>query len=134
MAIEQAGGSNLSGLIHHSDRGVQYCCDLYVEELQKHNILISMTEDYKPTDNSIAERVNETIKYESIYRQERRFETNEEALESIKRFIEFYNGRRPHYSIGLQTPNAVHEQTGEQKKMWKNKIYRRNVQSLRINP
>ena len=134
MAIEQAGGSDLSGLIHHSDRGVQYCCDLYVEELQKHNILISMTEDYKPTDNSIAERVNETIKNESIYRQERRFETNEEALESIKRFIEFYNGRRPHYSIGLQTPNAVHEQTGEQKKMWKNKIYRRNVQSLRINP
>ena len=134
MAIEQAGGSNLSGLIHHSDRGVQYCCDLYVEELQKHNILISMTEDYKPTDNSIAERVNETIKYESTYRQERRFETNEEALESIKRFIEFYNGRRPHYSIGLQTPNAVHEQTGEQKKMWKNKVYRRNVQSLRINP
>ena len=50
MAISQAGSGDLSGLIHHSDRGVQYCCDLYVEELQKHNILISMTEDYKPTD------------------------------------------------------------------------------------
>ena len=134
MAVEQAGGGNLSGLIHHSDRGVQYCCDLYVGELQKHNIQISMTEDYKPTDNGVAERVNETIKYESTYRQERRFATYEEALEQIERFIQFYNSRRPHYSIGLQTPNVVHEQTGEQKKMWKSRIFRRNEQGLQINP
>jgi len=133
MAIEQAGGGDLSGLVHHSDRGVQYCCDLYVEELQKHNILISMTEDYKPTDNGIAERINETIKYESIYRQERRFDTYEEALEHIKRFIDFYNCRRPHYSIGLQTPNAVHEQIGEQKKMWKTKFYGSSEHTMRIN-
>ena len=57
-----AGGGDLSGLIHHSDRGIQYCCDLYVEELQKHGIQISMTEDYKPTDNALAERVNGIIK------------------------------------------------------------------------
>lgn len=93
-----------------------------------------MTEDYKPTDNGVAERVNETVKYESIYRQERRFATYEEAMEQIRRFILFYNSRRPHYSIGLQTPNVAHEQTGEQKKMWKNKIYRRNEQSFEINP
>ena len=134
MAIEQAGGGDLPGLIHHSDRGVQYCCDLYVEELQKHNILISMTEDYKPTDNGVAERVNETVKYESVYRQERRFVSYEEALEQIRRFILFYNSKRPHYSIGLQTPNVAHEQTGVQKKMWKNKIYSRNEQSLQIYP
>jgi transposase InsO family protein len=134
MAIGQAGGSDLSGLIHHSDRGVQYCCDLYVEELLKHNISISMTEDYKPTDNGIAERMNETIKYESAYRQERRFETYEEALEQIRRFVDFYNGRRPHMSIGNQTPDVAHGQTGEQKKMWKNKIYRKNEQGLQINP
>ena len=118
MAIEQAGGGDLSGLIHHSDRGVQYCCDLYVEELQRHNIQISMTEDYKPTDNGIAERVNGIIKGESLYRQERRFETYENALEQIRRFVDFYNSRRPHYSIGMQTPNVVHEQTGKQRKMW----------------
>ena len=93
-----------------------------------------MTEDYKPTDNGIAERVNGIIKGESIYRQERRFATYEEARESIGRFILFYNSRRPHYSIGLQTPDAVHGQTGEQKKMWKNKIYRRNEQGLQANP
>jgi transposase InsO family protein len=55
MAIGQAGGGDLTRLVHHSDRGVQYCCDLYVEEMQRHGILISMTEDYKPTDNGIAE-------------------------------------------------------------------------------
>ena len=90
MAIEQAGGGALFGLIHHSDRGIQYCCDLYVEELQKHGIQISMTEDYKPTDNALAERVNGIIKGESVYRQDRRFETYEEALEQIERFILFY--------------------------------------------
>ena len=134
MAIEQAGGGDLSGLIHHSDRGIQYCCDLYVEELQKYGIQISMTEDYKPTDNALAERVNGIIKDESVYRQDRRFETYEEALEQIERFILFYNSKRPHYSIGLQTPNDAHEQTGEQKKMWKTKIYQKNDQSLQINP
>ena len=134
MAIGQAGGGDLSGLIHHSDRGVQYCCDLYVEELQRHGILISMTEDYKPTDNGIAERVNGIIKGESIYRQERRFATYGEALEHIRRFIAFYNGRRPHMSIGNQTPDSVHQQQGEQRKMWKTKSYQKNHESLQINP
>ena len=92
-----------------------------------------MTEDYKPTDNGIAERVNGIIKGESIYRQEGRFETYGEALEHIGRFILFYNSRRPHYSIGLQTPDAAHKQTGEQKRMWKDKIDGRNEQNLRIN-
>ena len=128
MAIEQACGDDLSGLIHHSDRGVQYCCGLYVDELQKHGIRISMTEDYKPTDNGIAERVNGIIKGESIYRQERRFATYGEALEHIRRFIAFYNGRRPHMSIGNQTPDCVHQQQGVQRKMWKKKIYQKKVE------
>ena len=53
-----------------------------MEELQKYSIQISMTEDYKPTDNALAERVNGIIKSESVYRQERRFEAYEEALEA----------------------------------------------------
>ena len=93
-----------------------------------------MTEDYKPTDNALAERVNGIIKSESAYRQDRRFETFEEALEQIGLFIIFYNSKRLHYSIGLQTPNDAHGQTGEQKKMWKTKIYQKNGQSLRTNP
>jgi transposase InsO family protein len=54
-----------------------------------------MTEDYKPTDNGIAERVNGIIKGESVYRHACRFTTYEEAFEQIKRFVHFYNGQRP---------------------------------------
>ena len=60
-----------------------------------------MTEDYKPTDNAIAERVNGILKTEVIYR-ERRFKTYQDALERISGFILFYNDTRPHYSIGIQ--------------------------------
>ena len=62
-----------------------------------------MTEDYKPTDNAIAERVNGILKTEVIYR-ERRFKTYQDALERISGFILFYNDTRPHYSIGMKAP------------------------------
>ena len=55
QAVAMRGSDSLKGLIHHSDRGVQYCCDDYVAMLQSHDISISMTEDYNPTDNAIAE-------------------------------------------------------------------------------
>lgn len=101
QAISQAkvmyGSENLNGLIHHSDRGVQYCCDSYVNMLQRHNITISMTEDYKPTDNAIAERVNGIIKVESVYR--RKFTDIDHARSIIGKYIDFYNNRRPHMSI-----------------------------------
>lgn len=118
MAIGQATADELQGLIHHSDRGVQYCCNAYTDELKKYGIRISMTEDYKPTDNAIAERVNGILKTEVIYR-ERRFKTYGDALERISGFILFYNDTRPHYSIGMKTPSEVHTQTGPQKVMWK---------------
>lgn len=126
MAIEQTGRDDLSGLIHHSDRGVQYCCDMYTEELQRHNIRISMTEDYKPTDNAIAERVNGIIKTEYIYPQEHRFVDVKEAREKIGSFIGFYNDGRPHASIGNKTPSLVHGQSGKQKRCWKAKVYGKN--------
>ena len=125
MAIEQAvamsGSKSIKGLIHHSDRGVQYCCDAYVALLQAYDISISMCEDYKPTDNAIAESVNGKIKVESVYRQ--RFNSFEHAYRVIERFIHFYNYRRPHMSIGYKIPAVVHLEQGEQKRMWKNKIY-----------
>ena len=61
QAISQAGDILPDTLIHHSDRGVQYCCDEYVETLRKHHIRISMTEDSAPTDNAIAERTSPSI-------------------------------------------------------------------------
>ena len=125
MAIEQAvamsGSESLKGLIHHSDRGVQYCCDAYVAMLKAHEITISMCEDYKPTDNAIAESVNGRIKMESVYRT--RFNSYDHAYSVIGRYIHFYNYRRPHMSIGYKIPAVAHLEQGEQKRMWKNKIY-----------
>jgi transposase InsO family protein len=121
QAVAMSGSESLKGLIHHSDRGVQYCCDAYVALLQAYDISISMTEDYKPTDNAIAESVNGKIKVESVYRQ--RFNSFEHAYRVIERFIHFYNYRRPHMSIGYKIPAVVHLEQGEQKRMWKNKIY-----------
>ena len=122
MAIDQAvalrGSDDLTGLIHHSDRGVQYCCDAYVTMLKEHGITISMTEDYKPTDNAIAERFNGILKVESVYPQ-RLLPTFEYARNFIPRFIQFYNYRRPHMSIGYKAPAVAHMEQGEQKKMWK---------------
>ena len=117
-AISQAQGCDLSQLIHHSDRGVQYCCNDYINELNRYSIKISMTEDYKPTDNGIAERVNGIIKTEKLYRQPL-YDSIKDARKAIGRFIDFYNNRRPHMSIGYQTPSQVHLQSGPQKKKWK---------------
>lgn len=77
-----------------------------------------MTEDYKPTDNGIAERVNGIIKTEKLYRQNLYSNIND-ARDGIGRFISFYNEQRPHMSIGYQTPSQVHEQSGPQEKKWK---------------
>ena len=129
MAIDQAaamrGSDMLAGLIHHSDRGVQYCCDAYVSMLKKHGIAISMTEDYKPTDNAIAERFNGILKVESVYPQ-KQLPTLEHAQRLIPRFINFYNNSRPHMSIGYKMPAVAHMEQGEQKRMWKKRIYRQN--------
>lgn len=126
--------ADLAGLVHHSDRGVQYCCDMYVEKLQEYHISISMTEDYKPTDNAIAERVNGTIKTERVYVQKHRFKDLGEARKGIAEFIDFYNNRRPHMSIGMQTPSVAHRQHGEQKKYCKKKIYSQNTNYVPTNP
>lgn len=122
QAVEMGGIECLAKLIHHSDRGVQYCCDAYVAMLKDHGIAISMTEDYKPTDNAIAERLNGILKTEGIYLRKQP-SSIEDALVFISRFIQFYNCQRPHMSIGYKTPTEAHLEHGEQKKMWNNKIY-----------
>ena len=119
MAISQVTADALLGLTHHSDRGVQYCCNAYTNLLNQYGIKISMTEDYKPTDNAIAERVNGTLKTEVVYR-EKRFKNFEDAKERISQFIDFYNNLRPHGSIGYKVPSEVYVETGMQKRMWNN--------------
>ncbi len=122
QAIKQAETAAISGLIHHSDRGSQYCCDLYVQTLTDHQIAISMTEDYKPTDNAIAERVNGIIKQEWLYKMEQ-FESLEEVEKKIGQIIDFYNTKRPHMSNNMLTPEVAHKGTGVLKRCWKNKVY-----------
>lgn len=103
MGIKHAENADLSQLIHHSDRGSQYCCNAYIERLKSVNASISMTEDYKPTDNAIAERVNGIIKQEWLYRM-RRPQNLDEAKILIHNIVDFYNNSRPHMSNNMLTP------------------------------
>ena len=112
QAIGKAQKYDLAKLIHHSDRGSQYCCNGYVNLLQSYKVNISMTEDYKPTDNAIAERVNGIIKVEWLYRQPR-FKSRKDAQEKLARIICFYNTRRPHMSNKMLTPEQKRMQYEE---------------------
>ena len=117
MATRNAG-CDLKGLIHHSDRGCQYCCEKYVKLLQDNGIEISMTQDGDPRDNAIAERVNGILKTEWLY--DDHFIGFEDAYRRIAEVINLYNNKRPHLSLNYKTPAEAHLETGEQKRVWKN--------------
>ena len=109
QAISHAGGGNLCGTIHHSDRGVQYCCDEYITLLKEHHIRVSMTEDSNPTDNGMAERVNGIIKNEFL----EPLPTPKNLLEAIPlvdHAIHTYNTLRPHLNLNMRTPAQVYEE------------------------
>lgn len=108
---------NITGLIHHSDRGVQYCCDAYVKLLQDKKIKISMTENGDPLENAIAERVNGILKGELL---EEVFPSFELAQRDVAIACSTYNHLRPHGSIDNLKPAEAHQKTGEIKKRWKN--------------
>ncbi len=118
MALKQRQNKTLN-LIHHSDRGVQYCCNAYVKLLQKNEVKISMTQTGDPKENAIAERVNKTIKGEFTTEQQINYKDIETAKIDVKKIIDYYNSRRPHRSIDMLTPNEAHTQTGELKRKWK---------------
>ena len=118
MALATIDDDTASRLIHHSDRGCQYCSNEYVSELKKRHVNISMTQSGDPLENAIAERANGILKVEWLYKM--KISTREECRTILDRIIDFYNTQRPHMSIGMQTPEAVHLQTGEQRRCWKN--------------
>jgi len=118
-ALKNLGKSNALNLIHHSDRGVQYCCHAYVNLLQKKQIKISMTQTGDPLENAIAERINKTIKEEFTSDKQINFSNIDIAKTEIKKFINFYNKERPHRSIEWLTPNQAHIRQGELKRVWK---------------
>ncbi len=107
-----------NSLIHHSDRGIQYCSSEYVKVLQMNNIKISMTETSEPTDNAIAERINGILKEE--YLEHHTAKTLAQAKDVLKESIRLYNEDRPHMSIGMLTPQIVHHNNVTSEKLWKN--------------
>mgnify|MGYP001090862101 CR=1 FL=1 len=108
-ALQMAFNSRLypfRPLIHHSDRGIQYCCDAYVKALQNSKTSISMTQDGCPYDNAIAERLNGILKSElGLYDT---FESFKSACEMVHQAVRKYNQIRPHLSCELQTPMYRH--------------------------
>lgn len=104
LAIAERITLGFDRLIHHSDRGVQYASNEYVDRLQSLGIKISMTESGNPRENAFAESFMKTLKVEEVYLKE--YETFEEAHRNIKQFIEeVYNAKRLHSSIGYVPPN-----------------------------
>lgn len=122
-AVSRLDASELSGLIHHSDRGTQYTSKEYTDYLRKHQIRISMTESGNPKENAEAERLNNTIKNELLCNE--RFYSFDSMYRSIKRAVEFFNTERPHLSLNMMTPDEASRCTGEQTLLWTSR--RRNA-------
>jgi len=94
-----------AGLIHHSDRGSQYCSNEYVQLLKKHNVNISMTEQNHCYENAMAERVNGILKDEFYLDQ--CFSNLQLASKACDNAIKIYNTKRLHLSLGYKTPEKV---------------------------
>ena len=104
QAIQQCPDCN--GLIHHSDRGLQYCSKEYVKQLKSQNIEISMAEAGNCYENALAERMNGILKQE--YGLEETFDNIQQAKQAAKEGIKSYNQERPHWGLNLQIPSVIH--------------------------
>jgi putative transposase len=104
MALKQ---ESFNELIHHSDRGLQYCSTQYQQILNKNNITPSMTDGYDCYQNALAERINGIIKEEFLIVKPNSIH---QAREMIRQAVKSYNERRPHLALNYLTPNAIHKQ------------------------
>jgi putative transposase len=100
-------------IIHHSDRGIQYCCPDYTEYAQKLGFIMSTTQKYDPYENAIAERVNGILKYEFGLRKT--LPNIDIARKMVKEAVDLYNNERLHWSLDLKTPQRVHKEYNQQK-------------------
>lgn len=118
-ALKMALNNNpvLGKLIHHSDRGSQYCCSDYVKILNDIYIKISMTQNGDPKENAIAERVNGILKDELL---DKVYLDYKQAVKGVAVAISTYNYQRPHGSIDYLTPFEAHFRSGKLKRRWKN--------------
>jgi putative transposase len=134
LALQMAigGRKDLEGLVHHSDRGCQYCSDRYINELKACRIGISMTQSGDPRDNAIAERVNGILKMELLQPV---FEDLGAAITAVTQAVNIYNYLRPHSSISMLTPALVHGRDIKVKRCWKNyyRTLKQNKADIVIN-
>jgi len=108
-ALVNREGVDLSGLVHHSDQGVQYASGGYVRRLIDHGVQVSMSRKGNPYDNAYAESFIKTLKYEEVYLKE--YDSFNDAHNNISEFIEaVYNEKRIHSSIGYKTPNEYEKE------------------------
>lgn len=112
-------------LIHHSDRGIQYCSLDYVNILQQNHIEISMTENGDPLENPVAERINGILKYE--YLNHYQLSELTQVIELVNEVIDRYNRLRPHLSINLITPEIAHH-----KKLLVNRTWSKKNQNVNL--
>jgi len=129
MALK--GRTGTGPLIHHSDRGSQYCSEAYVDTLK--GISISMTESGNPRDNAIAERVNGILKQELLKEV---YPNIKQAQQDVVLAIDIYNKIRPHSSIDMMTPEKAHVKTGAIYNRWKG-VFKDSVKKAEpgnINP
>lgn len=117
MAISSLRPSTPNRLVHHSDRGIQYCSNEYVNLLRENQIQISMTESGDPLENPIAERVNGIIKNE--YLNSHNYSSMRDLGDKLSLAVLLYNSERPHTSCSMFTPAKVHEQNLPIERKWK---------------
>ena len=104
MAIKSMKRSE--GVIHHSDRGIQYCCKAYIEKLSRNKMVSSMTEEDHVYENATAERVNGILKEEFMLGE--KLISYKKAEKMVKEAVKIYNLERLHMSLGYMTPQEVH--------------------------
>lgn len=117
MALSTRSAFSKHGLIHHSDRGIQYCSTAYVQLLLSSHISISMTEKSDPYENAVAERINGILKDE--FSLGKTFQNIHQAHSVVQESITLYNSKRPHSSIGYLTPDKAHIENAGLTKHWK---------------
>ena len=103
---------NNKNIIHHSDRGIQYCCPDFSEFAQNKGFTLSTTQQYDPYENAVAERINGILKYE--FGLINTIKNIEIARKMVEQAVKIYNNERLHWSLNLKTPQNVHQQYDKQ--------------------
>ncbi|UFH57918.1 IS3 family transposase [Spirosoma sp. KNUC1025] len=131
MALEHINPQIGKTLIHHSDRGLHYCCADYIGLLDSFDVQISMTETGDPLENAIAERVNRIIKNEYLAHQS--VYSLAQVRVVLEQAVVLYNYKRPHLSCDMLVPEQAHQQEGKLKRRWKNYYTKRVIESFVVN-